>query len=270
MTSRTKASAATALACLLATGDLRAQGLQSTSGFGSLGADSAFGAGGIPTRGPQDTGLKLGEEALFHAGIGAEAGYDTNVFYENAALTGAALLRVTPFVELTNATRAGVVPTGVHYDLLASLQYREFLSDLAVVRAQRAFNPAVGGTLNFSSGQKLSFTLSDQFVRLEDPPYGETQGTITRDSNLAAARLLTYRAATICEQGGNITQAGAMAKLFASEVANKAAYHAVQIFGGRGYLSDFPVERIYRDVRVCQIYEGTSDVQKILIGRALA
>jgi butyryl-CoA dehydrogenase len=61
-----------------------------------------------------------------------------------------------------------------------------------------------------------------------------------------------------------------MAKLFASEMAERVCSDAIQVFGGYGYVSDFPVERIYRDVRVCQIYEGTSEVQKILIGRALA
>jgi butyryl-CoA dehydrogenase len=62
----------------------------------------------------------------------------------------------------------------------------------------------------------------------------------------------------------------AMAKLYASEMAERVCSAAIQIHGGYGYVSDFPVERIYRDVRVTQIYEGTSDVQKILIGRALA
>ena len=62
----------------------------------------------------------------------------------------------------------------------------------------------------------------------------------------------------------------AMAKLYASEMAEKVCSDALQIHGGYGYLADFPVERIYRDVRVCQIYEGTSDLQKILIGRSLA
>jgi alkylation response protein AidB-like acyl-CoA dehydrogenase len=61
----------------------------------------------------------------------------------------------------------------------------------------------------------------------------------------------------------------AMAKLFASEMAERVVSDAMQVFGGYGYVSDFPVERIYRDVRVCQIYEGTSDIQKILIARAL-
>ncbi|MDB5792409.1 MAG: acyl-CoA dehydrogenase [Massilia sp.] len=60
-----------------------------------------------------------------------------------------------------------------------------------------------------------------------------------------------------------------MAKLFASEMAERVVSNAMQVFGGYGYVSDFPIERIYRDVRVCQIYEGTSDIQKILIARAL-
>jgi butyryl-CoA dehydrogenase len=60
-----------------------------------------------------------------------------------------------------------------------------------------------------------------------------------------------------------------MAKLFASEAAERICSAALQVHGGYGYLSDFPVERIYRDVRVCQIYEGTSDIQKILIARGL-
>jgi alkylation response protein AidB-like acyl-CoA dehydrogenase len=61
----------------------------------------------------------------------------------------------------------------------------------------------------------------------------------------------------------------AMAKLFASEMAERVVSDAMQVFGGYGYVADFPIERIYRDVRVCQIYEGTSDIQKILIARAL-
>src|SRR5438034_594445 len=60
-----------------------------------------------------------------------------------------------------------------------------------------------------------------------------------------------------------------MAKLFASEMAERVCSDAIQIHGGYGYVSDFPVERIYRDVRVCQIYEGTSDIQRLVIGRNL-
>jgi hypothetical protein len=61
-----------------------------------------------------------------------------------------------------------------------------------------------------------------------------------------------------------------MAKLFASEIAERVASDAIQIHGGYGYVADFPVERIYRDVRVCQIYEGTSDIQRLVIAREIA
>ena len=87
---------------------------------------------------------------------------------------------------------------------------------------------------------------------------------------IEAARQLVHHAASLKDAGVPCLKEAAMAKLFASEMAERVCSAAIQTFGGYGYVSDFPVERIYRDVRVCQIYEGTSDVQKILIGRALA
>lgn len=87
---------------------------------------------------------------------------------------------------------------------------------------------------------------------------------------IEAARQLIWHAASLKDAGRPCLKEAAMAKLFASEMAEKVCSEAIQIHGGYGYLSDFPVERIYRDVRVTQIYEGTSEVQKILIGRALA
>lgn len=89
-------------------------------------------------------------------------------------------------------------------------------------------------------------------------------------TQIEAARALTLHAAAMRDAGIPCLKEAAMAKLFASEVAEQICSQAIQIHGGYGYVSDFPVERIYRDVRVCQIYEGTSDVQKILIQRALA
>jgi butyryl-CoA dehydrogenase len=89
-------------------------------------------------------------------------------------------------------------------------------------------------------------------------------------TQIEAARQLIWHAASLRDAGVPCLKECAMAKLFASEMAERVCSDAIQIFGGYGYVSDFPVERIYRDVRVCQIYEGTSDVQKILIGRALA
>ncbi|HZH05423.1 MAG TPA: acyl-CoA dehydrogenase family protein, partial [Lautropia sp.] len=89
-------------------------------------------------------------------------------------------------------------------------------------------------------------------------------------TQLEAARHLIAHAAALKDAGLPCLKEAAMAKLFASEMAERVCSDAIQIHGGYGYVSDFPVERIYRDVRVCQIYEGTSDIQKILIGRALA
>jgi len=89
-------------------------------------------------------------------------------------------------------------------------------------------------------------------------------------TQIEAARQLTWHAAALRDAGRPCLKEAAMAKLFASEMAEKVCSAAIQTLGGYGYVSDFPVERIYRDVRVCQIYEGTSDVQKILIQRALA
>jgi alkylation response protein AidB-like acyl-CoA dehydrogenase len=89
-------------------------------------------------------------------------------------------------------------------------------------------------------------------------------------TKIEAARQLIHHAASLKDAGVPCLKEAAMAKLFASEMAEAVCSGAIQVFGGYGYVSDFPVERIYRDVRVCQIYEGTSDVQKILIGRALA
>ena len=88
-------------------------------------------------------------------------------------------------------------------------------------------------------------------------------------TKLSAARELTLRAARLKAAGKPALEAAAMAKLFASEAAESICSAAIQTLGGYGYLHDYPVERIYRDVRVCQIYEGTSDVQKIILQRML-
>ncbi len=89
-------------------------------------------------------------------------------------------------------------------------------------------------------------------------------------TQLEAARQLIWHAASLRDAGRPCLKEAAMAKLFASEMAERVCSAAIQTLGGYGYLNDFPVERIYRDVRVCQIYEGTSDIQKLLIQRALA
>ena len=100
--------------------------------------------------------------------------------------------------------------------------------------------------------QAVGFRLADCAVQIE------------------AARQLIWHAASLRDAGRPCLKEAAMAKLFASEMAERVCSAAIQTLGGYGVVSDFPVERIYRDVRVCQIYEGTSDVQKIIILRALA
>jgi butyryl-CoA dehydrogenase len=100
--------------------------------------------------------------------------------------------------------------------------------------------------------QAIQFRLADMATKIE------------------AARQLILHAASLKDAGIACLKEAAMAKLYASEIAEQVCSDAIQIHGGYGYVSDFPVERIYRDVRVCQIYEGTSDIQRILIGRALA
>jgi alkylation response protein AidB-like acyl-CoA dehydrogenase len=88
-------------------------------------------------------------------------------------------------------------------------------------------------------------------------------------TKIRAARLLTHEAAWMKDQGKRHTEAGARAKLYASQVANEVTHEAVQILGGRGYMKDHPVERHYRDARVTEIYEGTSEIQRLVISRAI-
>jgi butyryl-CoA dehydrogenase len=121
-----------------------------------------------------------------------------------------------------------------------------FEAALAYSKERQAFGQPI------FSHQAVQFKLADMATRIE------------------AARQLIWHAASLKDAGRPCLKEAAMAKLFASEMAEGVCSAAIQVFGGYGYVSDFPVERIYRDVRVCQIYEGTSEVQKILIGRALA
>ena len=116
---------------------------------------------------------------------------------------------------------------------------------LAYSKQRKAFGVAI------FEHQAIGFKLAEMAMKIE------------------AARQLIWHAACLKDAGRPCLKEAAMAKLMASEMAEAVCSGAIQVLGGYGYLSDFPVERIYRDVRVCQIYEGTSEVQKILIGRAL-
>jgi alkylation response protein AidB-like acyl-CoA dehydrogenase len=121
-----------------------------------------------------------------------------------------------------------------------------FEAALAYARERESFGRAL------IEHQAVSFRLADMATHIE------------------AARQMTLHAASLRDAGEPCLKEASMAKLFASEMAEAVCSDAIQIHGGYGYVADFPVERIYRDVRVCQIYEGTSDIQRLVIGRALA
>jgi len=89
-------------------------------------------------------------------------------------------------------------------------------------------------------------------------------------TQIEAARQLYLHAAALRDAGEPCLKEASMAKLFASEIAERVCSDAIQVHGGYGYVADFPVERLWRDVRVCKIYEGTSDIQRLVIGRAIA
>src|SRR5699024_4596379 len=99
--------------------------------------------------------------------------------------------------------------------------------------------------------QGISFKLADMATQVE------------------AARLLTYRAASLVQQGLPCRKEASMAKMFASHTAREAAIEAVQVYGGYGYTEDYPVERLFRDSKVTEIYEGTNEIQRIVIGKQL-
>ncbi len=116
---------------------------------------------------------------------------------------------------------------------------------LAYAREREAFGKPI------AEHQAVNFRLADMATQVE------------------VARQMVWHAAALRDAGLPCLKEASMAKLFASEMAERVASDAIQIHGGYGYVADFPVERIYRDVRVCQIYEGTSDIQRLVIGRAL-
>ena len=133
------------------------------------------------------------------------------------------------------------------------------IASQAVGMARAAFEAALAYARERTSFGKLlvehqavNFKLADMATQIE------------------AARQLVWHAATLRDAGEPCLKEASMAKLFASEMAERVCSDAIQVHGGYGYVTDFPVERIYRDVRVCQIYEGTSEIQRLVIGRALA
>jgi len=120
-----------------------------------------------------------------------------------------------------------------------------FEASLSYARQRKQFGKPIG------SYQAIQWKLADMATEIE------------------AARLLTYRAASLVDRGSRVTRESSIAKLYASEVAVRATSEAIQIHGGYGFIKDYPVEKFYRDVKLCTIGEGTSEVQRMVIAREL-
>jgi hypothetical protein len=177
--------------------------------------------------------------------LGQRASDTAQILFENCEVPSANLLGREGDgyrIALANleAGRIGIAAQSV------GMARAAFEAALAYARDRQAFGRPI------IEHQALNFRLADMATEIE------------------AARQLIWHAATLRDAGLPCLKEASMAKLFASEMAERVCSAALQVHGGYGYVNDFPVERIYRDVRVCQIYEGTSDIQRLVIGRALA
>jgi alkylation response protein AidB-like acyl-CoA dehydrogenase len=192
----------------------------------------------VPTSTP---GVKIGKP---DDKLGIRAAVSAQVFLEDVALGADALL--------------GAEGEGFKIAMKALDGGRIGIAAQAVGIARAAFEDAVRYAQERKTfGQPIAEHQAIQF-KLAD-----------MSTELDAARLLLWRAAAKKDAGGKYTREAAMAKLFASEVANRVAKEAVQVFGGYGYLADFPAERHFRDAKITEIYEGTSEIQRLVIASSL-
>ncbi|HTA18429.1 MAG TPA: acyl-CoA dehydrogenase [Polyangia bacterium] len=192
----------------------------------------------VPTDAP---GVKLGKP---DDKLGIRAAVSSQVFLADCAVDADALL--------------GAEGEGFKIAMRALDGGRIGIAAQAVGIARAAFEDAIRYALErktfgqpIADHQAIQFKLADMSTEIE------------------AARMLLWRAATKKDAGARYTSEAAMAKLFASEVANRAAKEALQIFGGYGYLGDFPAERHFRDAKITEIYEGTSEIQRLVIASSL-
>ena len=147
-------------------------------------------ASAIPNISPEN-GILVSDGTLLHGGVSVEAGYDSNIYYNDKGFTtGSPLLRVNPFLDLTNTARNGEVPAGLFFDVRAALTYREYLNSDPAVTQLRSFTPTVSANIEHNARGTVAFGFSDSFARLQDAPYLKGQSNmIVRDTNLAAAQL---------------------------------------------------------------------------------
>lgn len=176
--------------------------------------------------------------------LGMRASETTEVILDNCALPETSVLGKAGdgFIQALKILDGGRISIAA---LSLGIAQGAFDCALAYSKERKQFGQAI------SSFQGISFKLADMATEIE------------------AASLLIYRSADLKNKGLSVTKESAMAKLYASEVAVRVANDAIQIFGGYGYMKDFPVEKYYRDAKLCTIGEGTSEIQKIVIGRAI-
>jgi len=192
----------------------------------------------VPTETPGYSVARIEEK------LGQHASDTAQIIFENCRIPAGCLLGSAGDgykIALSNleAGRIGIAAQAV------GMARAAFEAALNYAREREAFGKPI------IEHQAVSFRLADMATQIE------------------VARQMVWHAATLRDAGLPCLKEASMAKLFASEMAEQVCSDAIQIHGGYGYVSDFPVERIYRDVRVCQIYEGASDIQRLVIGRAL-
>lgn len=193
----------------------------------------------VPTRAPGYSAARLEDKLGQHSSDTAQVNFD-NCRVPHESLIGNEGEGYKIALSALEGGRIGIAAQSI------GMARSAFDVALAYAKDRTAFGSAI------INHQAVGFRLADCATQIE------------------AARQLTWHAAALRDAGLPCLKEAAMAKLFASEMAEQVCSAALQTLGGYGYVSDFPIERIYRDVRVCQIYEGTSDVQKIIIQRALA
>ena len=176
--------------------------------------------------------------------LGIRGSHSAQIFFDNCRVSGEALL--------------GAPGDGFKIAMRTLDGGRIGIAAQAVGIAQAAFEAATRYALErktfgkpICEHQAIQFKLADMSTEID------------------AARMLLWRAAVTKDEGSRYTKEAAMAKVFASEVANRVAKEAVQVFGGYGYLTDYPVERHFRDAKITEIYEGTSEIQRLVIAAAL-
>lgn len=159
----------------------------------------------------------------------------------------------------------------IHKDQMLGNEGEGFIQAMKVLDGGRISIAAL--SLGIAQGAYEAALQYSQERHQFNQPIAKFQGISFKLADMAteieAAKLLTHQAADLKNKGKSVNKESAMAKLYASEIAVKAANEAVQIFGGYGFTKDYPVEKFYRDVKLCTIGEGTSEIQKLVIARAI-